>query len=413
MSDNHKILVYEIKELLPHPNANSLSLINIDAYTVVVRTESWKDIKYGVYIPPDSIVPVKEEYAFLATDGTLSSLRDTPRYRVIRAKKLRGVVSFGLLMPLPSDIKNPYHGMDVTAHMEIEHYNPKAEIDDDAPKSGDQRAVKSDVRFGLFWPKLRNYPNHSLAHKTYELPNLRKIYSSLPRFAYYSASIKIHGSFCAYTYSIPTRKYRKGITGLIQKGIFGLKDRICKQDYTIMMKSKNFWKQQTKPIYIKAADKTIQPTKHVWERALEDNPGLIELIKKFPDHMIYGEVFGPIQKHYTYGHTVNGNPGPFFNKIQFRVFEIITPGGKRIDGPHLHNFLEEYDYFMVPLAVYQGDKLPSIEELDSLANDKSLIPNADHREEGLVLSFYDKNDELLLKAKFVGSKYLLGEYKLE
>lgn len=411
MSENHRVEVVRIN-LRKHPNADSLSIVDVGGYEVVVRTDSWIGKEFGVFIPPDSIVPATEEYAFLATDGTLSSLEQNRRYRIIRAKRLRGVVSYGLLMPVPNSVSDPFVGMDLAKTMRIEHYDPTPVEEE---REIQEKSIKSDRKFGKIFPKITNYPKHLLAHKTYELPNYKKICNSLPKFDYVSGAEKLHGSFTCYTYSQPTRKYAKGIWGKIQRLVFGIKDDLLGQlPYQIMMKSKNVWKTFSKPIRIEALNKEIMPKKHNWELALEHNPELISLIKLFPDHLIYGEIFGPIQKHYTYGHLVNNKPGPKYNKIQFRIFEIITPKGERIDGPNLYELLENhgYEHLMVPIVVWRSEKMLTPEELEGLSNDPSLIEDSDHRTEGIVLSFYNQKNELILKTKLVGSKYLLGEYQL-
>lgn len=81
-----KVEVVPVK-LEPHPNADTLSLVRVfDNYTVAVRTEDWIGRTVGAYIPPDSVVPAeREQFAFLIGH---------PR---IKAKKLRGIVSQGLL----------------------------------------------------------------------------------------------------------------------------------------------------------------------------------------------------------------------------------------------------------------------------------------------------------------------------
>jgi len=47
----HEIPVIEIK-LEPHLNSDSLSLVLIDGYTVVVKTSEWKDGDLAIYVPP-------------------------------------------------------------------------------------------------------------------------------------------------------------------------------------------------------------------------------------------------------------------------------------------------------------------------------------------------------------------------
>lgn len=55
MKSTHKVEVVPI-ELKPHPNADSLSIVEVFGYTVCARTEDWQNRSIGAYIPPDSVV---------------------------------------------------------------------------------------------------------------------------------------------------------------------------------------------------------------------------------------------------------------------------------------------------------------------------------------------------------------------
>ena len=103
-----KVEVVPIK-LEPHPNADTLSVVKVFDYTVCVRTVDWQDKLIGAYIPPDSVVPKNENFAFL--DGKTR----------IKVRKLRGVVSMGLLVPAPDESKI---GDDVATRLGVTHYEP-------------------------------------------------------------------------------------------------------------------------------------------------------------------------------------------------------------------------------------------------------------------------------------------------
>ena len=108
--------------LEPHGNADTLSVVKVfdGGYTCVVRTSDWQGITKAAYIPPDSTVDVKiPEFTFLALDAKADG-----RAR-IRAKKLRGVISFGLLVPARPEWQL---GQDVTADLQVEHYEPQVHI---------------------------------------------------------------------------------------------------------------------------------------------------------------------------------------------------------------------------------------------------------------------------------------------
>ena len=78
-------------------------------YQCIVQKGQFKDGDLAAYIPPDSVVPDAPEYAFLGD------------HKRIRVKKLRGIISMGLLMPAPDGSKQ---GDDVTELMGITHYEP-------------------------------------------------------------------------------------------------------------------------------------------------------------------------------------------------------------------------------------------------------------------------------------------------
>ena len=79
-----------------HPNADALSLTEVRGCPVVLRTGSFVEGDLAVYVPVDAVVDTTvPELAFLAADSK-TSVR-------IRAKRLRGTFSMGLLIPAPAD----------------------------------------------------------------------------------------------------------------------------------------------------------------------------------------------------------------------------------------------------------------------------------------------------------------------
>lgn len=102
-----------------HPNADALSIVRIGGYTVCVQTTAWQGVTHAAYIPPDSLVDVnREEFSWLKDD------KHPTEYRV-RAKKLRGIVSFGMLVKAPDGSKV---GDDVTKILGVKHYEPELSI---------------------------------------------------------------------------------------------------------------------------------------------------------------------------------------------------------------------------------------------------------------------------------------------
>ena len=110
----HRVEVVPIT-LEPHPDADTLSIVRVFAgYTVCVRTADWQGRALGAYVPPDSLVDTtRPEFAFLA-DGKKTKQR-------IKVRKLRGVVSMGLLIPAPPGAKL---GDDLAPALGVVRYEP-------------------------------------------------------------------------------------------------------------------------------------------------------------------------------------------------------------------------------------------------------------------------------------------------
>lgn len=128
MNSTHRVEVVPVV-LEPHPNADSLSIVRVFGYSVCVRTSDWQGVETAAYIPPDSIVPDTPDFAFLGG-----------HFR-IRVRRLRGVVSQGLLVPAPPGSSV---GDDVAELLGITHYEPPEPITmggDNAPAPPGYRPV--------------------------------------------------------------------------------------------------------------------------------------------------------------------------------------------------------------------------------------------------------------------------------
>ena len=118
MLSTHKVEVVRVK-LRPHPNADTLSIVDVfDGFPCIVRTSDWKDGDLAAYIPPDSVVDVtRPEFAWLG-GGTKT------RHHV-KTVKLRGALSYGLLMPAPPGAEL---GDDVSEIYGVVHYEPEMHL---------------------------------------------------------------------------------------------------------------------------------------------------------------------------------------------------------------------------------------------------------------------------------------------
>lgn len=107
MTDFH-VETVRVKEINKHPNADALELIPVGGYTCCVRKGDFQVGDLAIYIPVDSVVDTTYP-AFAFLDGNSR----------IKAKKLRGIFSEGLLIPAAPEM---VEGQDVAEALGITKY---------------------------------------------------------------------------------------------------------------------------------------------------------------------------------------------------------------------------------------------------------------------------------------------------
>src|SRR3972149_2610059 len=110
-----KVDVVRIREVEKHPNADTLSICHIHSgYPVIFKTGDFHPGDLAVYIPVDALVPLE--------DSRFAFLKGRTR---IRASKLRGIFSMGLLIPAEASWEE---GEDVQELLKIKKYEPLEQI---------------------------------------------------------------------------------------------------------------------------------------------------------------------------------------------------------------------------------------------------------------------------------------------
>lgn len=106
-----RVQVVEVGKIGKHPNADTLSISHVMGnYPVIFRTGDYQTGDKAVYVPVDSIVPSDDpRWDFL------------DNHRKIKAKKLRGIFSMGLLTPADPAWEV---GQLVHEELRIEKYEP-------------------------------------------------------------------------------------------------------------------------------------------------------------------------------------------------------------------------------------------------------------------------------------------------
>lgn len=245
----HTCDVVEIKLEL-HPNADSLSLVKIGDFQCAVRTEDWKDGDLAVFIPPDSVVPDTKEFEFLG------------KHRRIKARKLRGEWSVGLLIPASDGAKV---GDDCMEQLGIVHYEPPITITGNFSTGGEN--VKP--------PRVSERSTGGLFTPVYDVLNFRK-YSS---------------------------RFEAGEEVIVTEKIHGANARFVCIDDVIFCGSRKFWKKED--------------PNNLWWKVFNQQTALGAWLRHNQNLVVYGEVFGQVQS-LKYG-ALNG-------QIFFAAFDILRGG---------------------------------------------------------------------------------------
>lgn len=368
-----------------HPNADRLSVAKAFGYACVTATDQWGDAKVAAYIPPDSTVDVnRPEFSFLAKDANSDG-----RTR-IKAKKLRGILSFGLLVPAPVGAQV---GDDVTEQLGIGHYDPPA-----AGQSGENRG-------GLFMSgEVASAP--SVHAVKYDLEAGRRY--ALQCFTPGEPVVvteKIHGANARYVFH-DGQMYCGSRTEW--KKEYPNYDHVTVEGLTATGKVDE---ERAREIVVKLKDGPRQ--KNMWWQALDATPSLLEFCQANPDVVVYGEVYGAVQD-LNYGHTKG--------QVSFVAFDLMKYG-RFLDTPEALGLAMVAGVPWVPILEQGGKSFGWVlgagwptpfhpfdfDRMCELAEGPSLVPGANHVREGIVVSpAVERWDKRVgrVKLKFVGCGYL-------
>lgn len=279
------IELVQIGEVTKHPNADTLSITQVNGYPVIFRTGDFKTGDEAVYIPVDAMVPTdRPEFAFLKKEGK-------DRHR-IKAMRLRGIFSMGLLVPVPSEYKKvPCDPL--TVILDITKYEPPQEK---------LKAAKSDPQ------KIKNAKKAGgLQLPVYGLDPLRRHDDVIPEGEPVVLTEKIHGTNARFCFTkgrlwVGSHKVMRGCTHskvreLLSRVYLKLKRLLGFGGRTHLFEDKG-------DVWWQIAEKYDLKTK----------------LEKYPNFVLYGEIYGDgIQDlHYD---APNG--------LRFRAFDVYDLEEKR------------------------------------------------------------------------------------
>jgi hypothetical protein len=360
VNSTHRVNVVKIEEVLPHPNADTLGIVYIGGYQVVVKKDDFRVGDLALYVQPDTIVPATEPFKFLWADREFADGTIPERLRRITVRRFRKEWSEGLLMPLnDKSFPDLYDGVeysictvregdDVAELLGFKHY------EEPEPAPAHMQGKR----------QMPKRPNSLRGWVMYILAKLRIYRPAI----YGTDQCKPPKQFCP-VYDVEgfknyPRTCSEDETVVVTEKIHGSNARyvFTSGDQKMHVGSHNYWKSESSTC--------------IWRRALKEFPWIEEFCKAHPDHTVYGEVV-PTQGGYRYGCAKD--------QTKFFVFDVLKPDGTFVDKQDLYPMdplgLGQH---LVPLLYHGKFDMPSIKALID-GNAKSRLDDS-HLMEGVVIS---------------------------
>lgn len=339
-NSTHRVEVVPVK-LLPHPNADSLSLVEVFGYRVVVRTAEWASLPIGAYVPPDSVVPDTEEWKWVHNCEVGAAPVSKRR---IKARKFRGEWSQGLLVPAPEGAKE---GDDVAAALGITHYEP--------PESPITRASAERIM-------VRRFPKTFRGWIWFVLKWPLQKCGFLPSQGYREQGPdELYPKYDVDTWYRYKELLTEGERVVITEKIHGSNARYVFEGGRMYCGSRTEWKRQGP---------------NIWWQVLEAQPWIEQFCRANPGVALYGEVT-PTQEM-AYG-----------GSKQFFCFDV-RKDGKWVSWRDLEDFFNNWPdlwHHWVPV-LYEGPYVEGI--VLARRSGKSTVEGAAHIREGVVIRPWDE-----------------------
>lgn len=385
MNSTHKVNVIRLGEIRKHPNADTLGLVDVGGYQIVVKLGEFLEGQLAIYVQPDSVLPDKPEFEWFWAPNAYEG--GTPeKKRRVTVRKFRKEWSEGLLLKIedyayeyPHDQGGfpiwPVEGEDVSECLGITHYSPPEPGESERGPSVKQSKTRPRSLKGWFW--------YILQHAAY--------YGSLTLYSPWGnvgGSNETAPKNTPPIYDVEAFKNFKntfvdGEDVIVTEKIHGSNARFLYQANTFGGKmyagSRKLWKSEN--------------SKCVWREAIKQNRWIEEWCREHPGYTLYGEVT-PTQGGFNYG-CENG-------QVKFFVFDILQPNGTWMDPRSVRAAGLQY----VPLF-YSGPFDESL--IKGFVDGQSTVDGAKHIREGIVIkTAVERITHGLGRAqlKIVSNKYL-------
>lgn len=332
-----RVEIVEIDKVIPHPNADRLSIAEIIGWRCVVGKDEFESGDLALYIPIDSVLPEPVETLLFANSKVqLNNSR-------VRTIKIRGEISQGMLVSLEKFPQVPRKvGFDAAELLGIGKFQPPAASWE--PKEKGANKVKT-----------KKSPN----------PNFHK-YTELEHLKWYP-NVFADGEPVVMTEKIHGTNFR---AGYVRTEVNSLWKRVKKflgllSEYEFVHGSRNV------QLHVWENGKGTYYGKDLYRKAADD----YKLKDKLMDgEVVYGEVYGTgIQKNYNYGCTND--------ERRLVIFDVMKDG-KYLDHDALFEFCRSRFLPMVPV-LYVGPY--SKEALDAVTVGDSVLAPEQKIREGCVM----------------------------
>lgn len=350
---NFKVPLTQIREILPHGNAERLEVAVVYGFQVVVRKDTYKVGDQVIYCPIDAILPVKVQDIIFPPDAKIKLNKS--RVRQIR---IRGLASQGMLINLNevkslllSDSYHPEH--DLAGELGITKYEPPE--------------VKQGTPGAPGTPRNKKREN-PLFHQYNGLDNIKWYPDKFKPDEMVVFQEKIHGTnaraaLMPYAANTIWKRILKFV-GLAPTHEF------CYGSNTVQL--------QNKPGHTGFYGEDIYGKVFAELKAEE---------KLKPGESIYGEIYGAnTQKNYSYGLP---------NERRFLLFDvkILNADGtyRWLDPDEVQVYADQRGFKTVP-ELYRGPFV-SLEFAKTYTVGPSMLTSSQPVREGIVVKAYKNYDE--------------------
>jgi tRNA-binding EMAP/Myf-like protein len=358
--------VVRVAEVVKHPNADKLDVVRVEGFfgDIIASRGEWVPGQLAVHIGPDAMVPL-DDSRFEFLKGRLDIKPGESHYR-LKMAKLRGLVSHGILIPVPPNLHNLDVGDSLASELGVLKYETPAERrlrqSEVVQENTDGPFVRFLKRFN-FIERARDSRLREVRRKIpdYSVVSLRKVPDYFTEGELVEVTEKIHGANIRF--------------GLIDGVPFIGSHHSVKSDH------RPWWQ---KLLGINRPKKNHWYTSDIWTDWVTRNVDF----KNLPDNTVfYGEIYGKGVQDLEYN----------LKTTHVHIYDVWFVDEQKWADSNGKLYLRAVTG--LDHAPFIHAAVPYSKDLWKLADGKSSI--ADHLKEGIVIKSLDGKK----RAKVVSDAY--------